>query len=82
MAEESREKALGRGYKYVAMGLRFAGGITVFLFAGLFLDRKLGTTPLFILVGTGLGAVLAFLSVYRELTAEEKKSGAGKGDRR
>jgi F0F1-type ATP synthase assembly protein I len=73
MAEESREQALGKGYKYLAMGLRFAGGIVVFLFAGLFLDRKAGTTPLFLLVGTIAGAVLGFLSIYRELTAEERK---------
>ena len=73
MAEESREQAIGRGYKYLAMGLRFAGGIVVFFFAGLFLDRKLGTTPLFILIGTVAGAGLAFLSVYRELIAEERR---------
>lgn len=72
MAEENREQELGRGYKYLAMGLRFAGGIVVFLFAGLFLDKKLGTTPLFLLIGTFAGAGLGFLSVYRELTAEEK----------
>jgi F0F1-type ATP synthase assembly protein I len=72
MAEETPEQAMGRGYKYLAMGLRFAGGIVVFLFAGLFLDRRLGTTPLFLLVGTVAGATLGFLSIYRELTAEEK----------
>jgi len=77
MAEENREQELGRGYKYFAMGLRFAGGIVVFMFAGLFLDRKLGTIPLFLLIGTIGGAVLGFLSIYRELTAEEK---AGRKD--
>ena len=41
-----------------------------------------GITAALLTVLTGLGAVLAFLSVYRELTAEEKKSGAEKGDRR
>ncbi len=72
MAEENREQELGRGYKYLAMGLRFAGGIVVFLFAGYFLDKKLGTIPLFLLIGTVGGGILGFLSIYRELTAEEK----------
>jgi F0F1-type ATP synthase assembly protein I len=78
MAEESPEKAMGRGYKYLAMGLRFAGGIVVFMFAGFFLDRKLGTTPLFLLIGVLGGAGLGFLSVYRELMADEKRRKAGK----
>ena len=60
MAEENRERELGQGYKYLAMGLRFAGGIVVFLFAGFFLDKKLGTTPLFLLVGTVGGGILGF----------------------
>ena len=77
MAEESREQALGKGYKYLAMGLRFAGGIVVFMFAGLFLDRKLGTTPLFLLIGVFAGGGLGFLSIYRELMADEKRKKAG-----
>ena len=64
---------MGKGYKYLAAGLRFAGGIVVFLFLGLLLDRKLNTTPLFLLIGVVLGAVLGFLSVYREVTAEGRK---------
>ena len=71
MDEETPEQAMGRGYKYLAMGLRFAGGIVVFLFAGLFLDKKLGTTPVSLLTGTLLGAGLGFFSIYRELKAEE-----------
>ena len=84
MARESREQELGKGYKYFAMGLRFAGGIVVFLFGGLLLDRRLGTTPLFLIVGTIAGAVLGFLSVYRELGAEADKADRadGEGNRR
>jgi F0F1-type ATP synthase assembly protein I len=53
------------------MGLRFAGGIVLFVVGGLFLDRWLGTSPLFILVGTLVGAVLSFVSVYRELVSDK-----------
>lgn len=77
MDEETPEQAMGRGYKYLAMGLRFAGGIVVFLFAGLFLDKKLGTTPVFLLIGTLAGAGFGFLSIYRELIADEKRKKAG-----
>ncbi|HEV8150172.1 MAG TPA: AtpZ/AtpI family protein [Gemmatimonadales bacterium] len=70
MEPESREQSIGKGYKYLAVGLRFAGGIVVFLFGGLLLDRWLHTTPLFLLVGVFLGAGLGFLSLYRELMAD------------
>jgi len=63
---------IGAGYKYLASGLRFAGGIVLFIVGGLFLDRWLGTSPLFILVGTVVGSGLSFLSVYRELVTDKK----------
>ena len=70
MAPETPEQSIGKGYKYLAAGLRFAGGIVVFLFGGLLLDRALHTTPIFLITGTILGAVLGFLSVYRELMSD------------
>jgi len=66
-------RELGEGYKYVSLGLTFAGGIIFFLGVGFGLDRLLGTTPIFILVGTFLGTVLSFLSVYRKLQEEERR---------
>jgi F0F1-type ATP synthase assembly protein I len=69
---ESASQEIGAGYKYLATGLRFAGGIVLFIVGGLFLDRWLGTSPLFILVGTVVGSGLSFLSVYRELVADKK----------
>jgi F0F1-type ATP synthase assembly protein I len=69
---ESASREIGAGYKYLATGLRFAGGIVLFIVGGLFLDRWLGTSPLFILVGTVVGSGLSFLSVYRELVADKK----------
>jgi len=86
MEPESPEQAIGKGYKYLAAGLRFAGGIVVFLLGGLGLDSWLHTTPLFLLIGTVLGAVLGFLSVYRELMADQAnrptwKNRRGRGGR-
>ncbi len=60
----------GEGYKLVGLGGTFAGAVVLFTFGGLMLDRWLGLTPLFTLVGTGVGAVLGFLNVYWKIQAE------------
>jgi F0F1-type ATP synthase assembly protein I len=72
-------REMGEGYKYVSLGLTFAFGIVVFLGLGLMLDRWLGTTPIFILIGTFLGTVLSFLTVYRKLEAEARQRREQKG---
>ncbi|HEX6643483.1 MAG TPA: AtpZ/AtpI family protein [Gemmatimonadales bacterium] len=64
---------VGAGYKYVSLGLTFAGGIILFMGLGYLLDRWIGTLPWFTLVGTILGAVLSFVSVYRRLLADEAR---------
>ena len=76
---ESASQEIGAGYKYLATGLRFAGGIVLFIVGGLFLDKWLGTSPLFILVGTVVGSALSFLSVYRELVADKKNRPTWRG---
>ena len=68
------EQGVGAGYKYVSLGLTFAGGILLFMAAGYALDRWIGTLPWLTLVGTIVGAVLSFLSVYRRLMADEAKA--------
>jgi F0F1-type ATP synthase assembly protein I len=72
-------REIGEGYKYVSLGLTFAGGIIFFLALGLVLDRLLGLMPLFTLAGTVLGTVLSFLSVYRKLQEEERQRREQKG---
>lgn len=68
------EQGVGAGYRYVSLGLTFAGGILLFMAAGYALDRWIGTLPWLTLVGTIVGAVLSFLSVYRRLMADEAKA--------
>lgn len=65
------DKGMALGQKYFAAGLRFAGGIVLFMLVGFWLDRRLGTTPLFTIVGTLGGATLSFMSVYRQLVADK-----------
>ena len=71
------EKGLAQGQKYFAVGLRFAGGVVAFTLGGYALDRWLKTIPLFTLVGTVGGAVLSFLSVYRQLVMESRATSHG-----
>jgi F0F1-type ATP synthase assembly protein I len=77
--DENVGREMGEGYKYVSLGLTFAFGIVLFLGLGLVLDRWLGTTPIFILIGTFLGTVLSFLTVYRKLEAEARQRREQKG---
>lgn len=64
---------LGAGYQHLALGLTFAAGVVFFTLAGVFLDRRLGATPLFTLIGTATGATLSFLNVYWRLKAEAEE---------
>lgn len=68
--ERTPTRELGEGYGYVALGFTFAAGILMFMGGGWLLDRWLGLTPLFTIVGTLVGAVLSFLNVYWRLQAD------------
>jgi F0F1-type ATP synthase assembly protein I len=72
-------REMGEGYKYVSLGLTFAGGIIFFMAVGLGLDRLLNLMPVFTITGTLVGAVLSFLTVYRKLQAEERQRREQKG---
>jgi F0F1-type ATP synthase assembly protein I len=75
--KDSSGRALGEGYKYVSLGMTFAGGIILFMGLGFLLDRWLGLLPLFTVAGTLVGAVLSFISVYRKLQADERRAKKG-----
>lgn len=78
MEPEQPDKAIGQGYKYLGAGLRFGGAIVMFLLGGLALDGWLKTKPLFLLVGTLVGAALGSLSIWRELKADPANRGTWK----
>jgi F0F1-type ATP synthase assembly protein I len=81
MEPEQPDKAIGQGYKYLGAGLRFGGAIVMFLLGGLAVDRWLNTGPLFLLVGTAVGAGLGFLSIWRELKADPANQPTWRGRR-
>ena len=55
------------------MGLTFAISVVLFLLAGQWLDRKLGTEPLFLIVFVFVGAGASFYSIYRKLTDHQRR---------
>jgi F0F1-type ATP synthase assembly protein I len=71
-------EGIGEGTKYLAMGLRFAGGVVLFLLVGLGIDRWLHLTPIGTVVGAILGATLSSYSAYREISADPHNRADGK----
>ncbi len=71
--EEPAGRALGAGYKYVSIGMTFAGGIVMFMGLGWLLDRWLGTLPLFLIAGALGGSVLSFIWVFQKLKLDETR---------
>ncbi|MEO8945894.1 MAG: AtpZ/AtpI family protein [Gemmatimonadaceae bacterium] len=57
---------------FAGIGLQFAVSIVLFVFAGQWLDRRLGTGPVFLILGVFLGAAGSFYSMYRKLMAAQK----------
>ena len=55
------------GSQFAGIGVQFALSILIFAFAGVWLDERLGTSPLFVLVLVLGGAGLGFWSMVRKL---------------
>ena len=71
-SENPLPKVSGAGAA-AGMGLQFAISIILFLLAGQWLDRKLGTSPLFLMILVFVGAGASFYSIYRKLTEQQRR---------
>ncbi len=71
-SQPSPNKGLS-GADFAGMGMQFAVAIIVFVFAGQWLDNRLGFNGLFTVVGVFVGAAAAFYNMYRKITAAQKK---------
>ncbi len=78
MGPEGRKQFKQVGY-LSAVGLEVAVSTVVGLFAGRWLDGKLGTDPFLMIVGLVLGVVAGFRSVYRSarkvMDRQDRKQG-------
>jgi F0F1-type ATP synthase assembly protein I len=66
----TRTSQIGR---YSGYGITLGLSIALFTWLGLKLDEKLGTEPLFVLVGAFLGFGGGFYRMYRELVVVPRK---------
>lgn len=57
---------------FAGVGIQFAVAIVVFLLLGQWADRKLGTSPAFLITGVFIGGGAAFYSMYRRITAAQQ----------
>jgi F0F1-type ATP synthase assembly protein I len=79
-SDEERARAREAG-RYLGVGLQFAGSIVLFLFIGYWLDQRLGTTPLLLIVGVFVGAGAGFYSLYRQLVIVPRERERTRGGR-
>jgi F0F1-type ATP synthase assembly protein I len=64
------------------MGVQFLVVILLFLFVGKWLDARLGTAPLLLILGVFCGAGVSIFAMYRKVFPSEKsRPGTGPGAR-
>jgi F0F1-type ATP synthase assembly protein I len=61
------------GANFAGVGLQFAAAIIIFLFAGQWVDDRLGTNGLFTIAGVFIGGGAAFYNMYRKITAAQRR---------
>ena len=69
------------GGEFAGIGLQFAVVILVFTAVGVWLDRRFGTSPWFLLVFVFAGAGGGFYSMYRKVTAAQRRDAQARADR-
>ena len=72
--QQGREENLWQiSGRYSGLGLQWALSILLFLAAGWWLDGKVGTAPLFTILGAFLGGGAGFYSLYVHLMVEPRE---------
>lgn len=55
------------------IGVQFVAVLLLFLFAGKWLDQRLGTSPWLLMLGVFVGFGLSLLYIYRKLVIDPKQ---------
>ena len=71
--KEGGNPGLGAAGGYAGLGLQLTLSILLFLYAGQWLDRRLGTAPVFLIIGVFVGAGAGFYAIYRKLMGDLKR---------
>lgn len=73
----ARGKRSGRkglsGAEFAGAGMQFGITLVAFALIGIWLDRKLGTSPMLIVVGVFGGAAIGFWQMYRAMIRKTKQ---------
>jgi len=62
------------GSEFAGVGLQFAMTIVAFMFAGIWLDKTLRTSPWLLIVCVFVGAAAGFFSIYRKLMSAQRRT--------
>ncbi len=68
--------------EFAGLGIQFVVAMLGGVYAGQWLDRKLGTAPWLLLIGVFSGAGLSFYSMYHKLMKAQSREDAAKKARR
>lgn len=66
------------GLAFAGLGFQFAVSLVVFYYLGQWLDRRLGTAPVFLLVCVLAGAGAAFYLMYRQMMNAQRREAAAR----
>ncbi len=82
MAEKNQKENLSSGLvsaagQYMGFGLSWALSTLLFLLGGWWLDGKLGTMPLFLILGAFVGGGAGFYSLYRHIILDFQEPDEG-----
>ena len=70
------------GAEFAGAGIQFAAILVLSSFAGIWADRRLGTSPWLLIVLVFLGAAAAFYSLYYKLMKGQRLGDRRKSDER
>ena len=79
-SQQSSKKGLS-GADFAGVGIQFAFAIILFLYAGQWVDNRLGTNGLFTIAGVFIGAIAAFYNMYRKISAAQKQDDEERAER-
>ena len=69
-----KQRSMPSGTEFAGIGLQFGLTIVVFVFAGVWLDGHLNSTPWFTIGCAFAGAAGGFYSMYRRVMAQQRAS--------
>jgi len=73
--ENPRSQLIAAAGQFTGYGLTWALSTLLFLLGGWWLDGKLGTMPLFMILGAFLGGGAGFYSMYRHIVLDPREQG-------